>query len=95
MNKNVKASSWYLIGNLFDKAIAFLTIPIFTRLLSTTDYGIENTYISYVTILTIVLGLSMESSIQSDLLFSTFDIVWTFLIKEEISFAFISILLSS
>lgn len=65
MNKNIKASSWYLIGNLFDKAIAFLTIPIFTRMLTTTEYGIVNTYISYVTILTIVLGLSMEVSVQT------------------------------
>ncbi|WP_304152528.1 oligosaccharide flippase family protein [Megamonas hypermegale] len=65
MNKNIKASSWYLVGNLFDKAIAFLTIPIFTRMLTTTDYGIVNTYMSYVVILAIILGLSMESSIQT------------------------------
>lgn len=65
MNKNLKASAWYLFGNLFDKAIAFLTIPIFTRLLTTTEYGIVNTYISYVTILSIILGLSMETSIQT------------------------------
>ena len=30
----VKASMAYLIGNIFDKAIAFITVPIFTRLLS-------------------------------------------------------------
>ena len=65
MNRNVKASTWYLVGNLFDKAIAFLTIPIFTRMLSTTDYGIVSTYISWVTILAIILGLSMETSIQT------------------------------
>lgn len=65
MNKNIKASSWYLVGNLFDKAIAFLTIPIFTRMLTTADYGIVNTYMSYVTILAIILGLSMEASIQT------------------------------
>ena len=39
-----KASTYYLIGNLFNKGIAFLTVPIFTRILSTTDYGIVTTY---------------------------------------------------
>lgn len=65
MNKNVKASTWYLFGNLFDKAIAFLTIPIFTRMFTTSEYGVVSTYISYVSILAIVLGLSMDSSIQN------------------------------
>ena len=51
MNKKktlLKASSLYFLGNIFDKAIAFITIPIFTRLLSTEDYGIIGTYLSKV-----------------------------------------------
>ncbi|WP_461206118.1 lipopolysaccharide biosynthesis protein [Clostridium sp. DL1XJH146] len=64
-NKNTKAGSFYLIGNLFNKAIAFLTIPIFTRLMSTADYGIVNTYLSWVSILSVIVGLSLGSSIRS------------------------------
>lgn len=64
-NKNTKAGSYYLIGNVFNKAIAFLTIPIFTRLMSTTDYGIVNTYMSWVSILSVIIGLSLGSSIRS------------------------------
>jgi len=64
-NKNTKAGSFYLFGNIFNKAIAFLTIPIFTRLMPTSDYGIVNTYMSLVSILTVIVGLSLESSIRS------------------------------
>ena len=40
-NKLLKASSFYFIGNIFDKVLfAFITVPIFTRLLSASDYGI-------------------------------------------------------
>lgn len=64
-NKNTKAGSYYLIGNLFNKAITFLTIPLFTRLMSTSDYGIVNTYLSWVSILSLIVGLSLGSSIRS------------------------------
>lgn len=64
-NKNTKAGGLYLIGNLFNKGIAFLTIPIFTRLMSTSDYGIVNTYMSWVSILSLIVGLSLGSSIRS------------------------------
>lgn len=64
-NENTKAGGFYLIGNLFDKAILFLTIPIFTRLMSTSDYGIVNTYMSWVSILSLVVGLSLGHSIRT------------------------------
>ncbi len=59
-----KASLYYLIGNLFNKGISFLTVPIFTRILSTYDYGIVTTYNSYVTILAMVLGYALHSGIR-------------------------------
>jgi len=64
-NKNTKAGGLYLIGNLFNKAIAFLTIPIFTRLMSTSDYGIVSIYMSWVSILSLIVGLSLGTSIRS------------------------------
>ena len=54
-----------MIGNLFDKAIVFLTVPIFTRMMSTNDYGIVNTYLSWVSILSLIVGLSLGNSIRS------------------------------
>lgn len=64
-NKNSKATGLYLIGNLFNKGIAFLTIPVFTRLMSTSDYGLANTYLSWVTILSVIVGLSLGNSLRS------------------------------
>ena len=39
-NSYKKAGTFYFIGNIFNKGISFLTVPIFTRILSTSDYGI-------------------------------------------------------
>ena len=63
--KYKKASFCYLIGNLFNKGLAFLTIPIFTRLLSTADYGIINTYSSWAGILSMIVGFAMHMSIRN------------------------------
>lgn len=64
-NKILKASSFYVLGNIFDKAIVFLTIPFFTRVMSQNDYGIVNTYLSFVSILTVIVGLSLGSTIRN------------------------------
>ena len=60
-----RASTYYFIGNIFNKGIAFLTIPIFTRILSTTDYGIVTTYNSWVSILSLVIGLAIPMGIRA------------------------------
>lgn len=62
-NRVVKAGSWYTVTNFFTKGIAFLTLPIFTRLLSTSDYGIANLYATYVSIFAIVLPLDLYASV--------------------------------
>ena len=59
-----RAGSLYLIGNLFNKGIAFFTIIIYTRILSTYDYGIINTYSSWVGIISMVLGMSLQNSVR-------------------------------
>ena len=64
-NKLAKAGSWYFIGNIFDKAVAFITVPIFTRLLSTAEYGMITTYLSWVSILSVVLTLCLGNSIRT------------------------------
>ena len=64
-SKAIKASMFYMVGNLFDKAIAFITIPIFTRMLSTSEYGILNTYTSWVSIFAIIVGLSLGQTLRS------------------------------
>ena len=63
-NNYKKASLFYLIGNFFNKGLAFLTIPIFTRLLSTTDYGLVNTYASWTSIITLFIGFALHMGLR-------------------------------
>lgn len=60
-----KASFFYLVGNLFNKGIVFLTVPVFTRLLSTSDYGVVTTYNSWVTILSMITSFAMYMAIRA------------------------------
>ena len=59
-----KASTFYLFGSLFNKGMAFFTVPIFTRLLSTSDYGIVTTYNSWISILAMVVGFALHTGIR-------------------------------
>ena len=63
-NRVVKAGTWYTLTNFFTTGISFLTLPIFTRLLSTEDYGITSVYSSYLSIFVIVFSLDVAASIQ-------------------------------
>lgn len=66
MSKSIlKNTSLYILGNLFNKAIAFITIPIFTRLLTPSEFGIVNTYISWVSLIAVIVGLSLGNSIRN------------------------------
>lgn len=64
-NKNLKIGGIYLIANIINKAIAFITIPIFSRMLTTGEYGIVSTYSSYVLILQYIMGLSSEYTVRN------------------------------
>ena len=64
MNNYKKAGTCYFIGNIFNKGIAFLTAPIFTRILSTSDYGVVTTYNSWIGILSMILGFAIHMSVR-------------------------------
>lgn len=64
--KGIKeAGIYYFIGNLFNTGMSFLTVPIFTRILSTSDYGIVTTYNSWIVIVSMVIGCAMHMGIRS------------------------------
>ena len=63
--KLAKASIGYLIGNYCVKGISLISIPLFARLMSAADYGIYNTFLAYESILSIVMGLALHSSIKN------------------------------
>lgn len=63
--KVIKAGIGYTIGNYMLKGLSFLTVPLFSRLLSTAEYGIFNTYLAYQTILFLLIGLALHTSLKN------------------------------
>ena len=54
MSLPLKASLWLAICSIIQKGVAFLTTPIFTRILSKHDYGVYSVYNSWLSILYII-----------------------------------------
>ena len=61
LSVQVKASIAYTFANLVSKGINIITIPIFTRLMSTYEVGIGTTYTSWYSILYAIVTLSLCS----------------------------------
>ena len=61
INKGVKASAVYTLANFFTKGINIITIPIFTRIMSTDQIGIVSTYNSWVSILSVIASLGLTT----------------------------------
>lgn len=55
----VKASIWFIICSVLQKGIAFLAVPIFTRMMSTEQYGLYNTYVSWYSIIIVFTSLNL------------------------------------
>ena len=62
--KALKAGGWYIICNFIVKGLSVLTTPVFTRLLSSEDYGIVATYSSYTSLFAIIATLDLYSCVQ-------------------------------
>ncbi len=62
--KVIKAGIWYTIGNYLIKGLTFLTLPIFSRLMSTSDFGIYNEFIAYEGIFVYLIGFGFETSLK-------------------------------
>jgi len=58
-----KSGIWYLVSDFLLKGMAFITIPVFTRLLTVEEYGIVSVYSSFVAIMAIVSGLDLHAGI--------------------------------
>ncbi len=64
-NKAVKAGIGYTVGNYLLKGLTFFSIPIFSRLMSTSDYGTYNTFAAYESIIFVIIGLALHSSFKN------------------------------
>ena len=61
MTLPVKASMWYLACSVLQKAIGFLTTPIFTRVMGISDFGVVSMYNSWEAIFTVFCTLYLYS----------------------------------
>lgn len=63
-NSALKAGFWYTFSNFLVKGIAFISMPLFTRLMSKSDIGLFSNITSWFTILSIVATLELYSSLS-------------------------------
>ena len=63
MPQQVKASLWFVICGFLQKAISLITTPIFSRLLTTSEYGIYSVYQTWAGIIIIFASLNLASGV--------------------------------
>lgn len=54
-----KASLWFLLCSFVQKAISVITTPIFTRLMSTEEYGSLNVFWSWMNVIMVIISLNL------------------------------------
>lgn len=59
LNVSAKATIWFIFSNIFVKGISVFTLPIFTRLLTTEEYGNYSLYLSWLSIFTVITSLNL------------------------------------
>ena len=60
----IKAAFWYVLSNFLVKALAFITTPIFARLMNTVDYGEFSNYANWQSTLLIITGAELYSTLN-------------------------------
>ncbi len=63
--KAIKSGAWYTAANFLTRSVGLITTPIFTRLLTHEEFGLFNNFTSWVSILTILVTLNLESTFIS------------------------------
>lgn len=61
--KAVKASLWFTICSVLQKGVSFLTVPIFTRMLSVEEYGMVSLFAAWQSVLSIFATLNLSYQI--------------------------------
>lgn len=59
----VRASAWFLICAFMQKGISAVTTPIFTRLLTTTEYGQYSVFDSWLRIVTVFVSFNLSAGV--------------------------------
>lgn len=62
-NKLLKSGFIFTIGNVLLQGLAFITLPIYTRIISKEVFGQFNLYISWISIISLIIGLQLSGSL--------------------------------
>lgn len=62
----LKASFWFAVSSIFQKGMAFITTPIFTRILSEEEYGQYCVYNSWYSIVVILATLNLSAGVVNN-----------------------------
>lgn len=60
--KVAKATLWYMVSNILLRGVSLFTAPVFTRLLTTADYGIASNFTSWASIILCFTSLSLSTA---------------------------------
>lgn len=66
MSDPVRASLWFTVTSVIQKGIALLSTPIFTRLLTTDQYGVYSVYQSWYSIIAIFATLNLYAGVYNN-----------------------------
>ncbi|WP_270744220.1 lipopolysaccharide biosynthesis protein, partial [Holdemanella biformis] len=58
-----KATIWFILCNILQKAISLITTPLFTRLMSTQQYGQFSVYSSWLQIFSVITTLRLSGAV--------------------------------
>ena len=61
----LKASMWFLLCSFLQKGISTITTPIFTRLLSSDEYGAFGAFNSWYSIVAIIVSMNLASGVYT------------------------------
>ena len=60
----IKAGFWYVISNFMVKAVAFITTPIFARLMTRSEYGEFSNFASWQATLLVLTGAELHNTVS-------------------------------
>ena len=59
----IKAGLWFMICSILQSGLSIITVPIFTRILDVKEYGLYSTYVSWESIIIILITLRLDYTI--------------------------------
>lgn len=62
----LKASFWFLVCNVLQKGISVLCTPVFTRLMTTSQYGEYSVFQSWYSIISVIVSLNLAAGVYNN-----------------------------